>query len=64
MLLRLLQCYYCAIDNILSNKFDKKISGIILDDLSDDLPIFFVTCDIVIPGQQQLITKRIRNLSH
>ena len=59
----------CAtlIDNILSNKsYDNNLSGIILDDLTDHLPIFFVTGDIVIPvipGQLQFITKRIRNVS-
>ena len=34
-----------------------------MDDLSDHLPICFVTGGIVIPGQQQFITKQIRNLS-
>ena len=34
-----------------------------MDDLSDHLAIFFVTGNIVIPGQQQFITKQIRNLS-
>ena len=52
------------IDNILSNKlYDNNLSGIILDDLSDHLPVFFVTGDLVIPGHQQFITKRIRNVS-
>ena len=56
----------CAIliDNILSNElYDNNLSGIILDDLSDHLPILFVTGDIVIPCQHRFITKRIRNFS-